>query len=190
MAKQVKTDGFVFDLNNDAKNAFVFDNATHNGIRNMMKSVDVIAEFPEEYLFIELKKYRPMHGGMEFRCPLSDDKHQTKTRCPLYVDDDKRGNATVKRIARDLRQKYFDTFLYYYAEDRMNKPVNFICVVEGCDAAQVLRLKEIISGLMPKGIPQHTKWVRPILKNVVVVNVGGWNASKELKHYGHCSLSV
>lgn len=72
----------------------------------MMKSVDVIDEFPEEFLFIELKKYRPMHGGMEFRCPLSDDKHQTKTRCPLYVDDDKRGNATVKRIARDELKHY------------------------------------------------------------------------------------
>ncbi len=190
MAMQVETDGFVFDFNNKVQNAFVFDSAMHNGIRNMMKSVDVIAEFPDEYLFIELKNYLPLYGGMEFRCPLCDDKQLIKTKCPLSDDDGKRVKDTVKRIARDLRQKYFDTFLYCYAEDKMNKPVIFICVVEGCDTALVLRLKDIISGLIPKGIPEQTKWVKPILKNVFVVNVSAWNASSKLKCYGNCSLSV
>lgn len=110
--------------------------------------------------------------------------------CPLAADDNKRVEATIKRIARDLRQKYCDTFLYSYAEDKLNKPVNYICVVEGCDAAQALSLNEIMALRLPKGVPPQTKWVRPIVKNMVVVNVNGWNASDKLKCYGRCSLAV
>lgn len=105
MSKQVITDGYIFDFNNDALDAYVFDSAEYNGIRNIMRPVDIIAEFPEEYLYIELKKYRPEYGGMKFRCPLWDDKLLIKS-CPLVADDNKRVEATIKRIARDLRQKY------------------------------------------------------------------------------------
>ena len=51
MAKQVVTDGYVFDFSDDAQDAYVFDDNAHHGVRNMMKSVDVVAEFPDEYLF-------------------------------------------------------------------------------------------------------------------------------------------
>lgn len=189
MEKRVVADGYIFDFSDDALDAYVFDSAEHNGIRNIMGSVDIIAEFPEEYLYIELKKYRPEYGGMKFRCPLWDDKLLIKS-CPLAADDNKRVEATIKRIARDLRQKYCDTFLYNYAEDKLNKPVNYICVVEGCDVAQALRLNEIMALRLPKGVPPQTKWVRPIVKNMVVVNVNGWNASDKLKCYGRCSLAV
>ena len=125
---------------------------------------------------------------MEFRCPLWDDRRLIKSGCPLAADDDKRVEATIKRIARELRQKYCDTFLYYYAEDKLNKPVNYVCVLEGCDAAQAVRLKEIMSLQIPQGVPLPTEWVRPIVKNMAVVNVSGWNASDKLKRYGQCSV--
>ena len=188
MATQITTDGYIFDFADDVIDAYIFDSQEHNSIQNMMKAVDVIAEFPDEYLFIELKKYQ--RGEIEFRCPLWGDKGLIKSNCPLTMDDDKRTKATVKRIAHELRCKYCDTLLYYFAENKLDKQVNYICVVEGCDAAQTLRLGEILSLQMPKGIPPQTHWVRPIVKNLVVVNVNGWNASDKLNRYGRCSFTV
>lgn len=164
---------------------YIFDDNEYNGVRNRMKSVDVIAEFPNEYLFIELKNYQT--GSIEFRCPLWDVKKLKKSICPLSTDDERRIPATIKRIAHDLRSKYFDTFIYLFAEDKLNKPVNYICVVEGCDSALTLRLNEILLQQIPKGIPEKTKWKRPIIKNIAVVNVDGWN--KIFKRYGQCSLN-
>lgn len=188
MAIRVAADGYVFDFADEALDAYVFDSSEYNGIQNVMKSVDVVAEFPNEYLFIELKKYHPERGGMEFCCPLWGDKSLINSKCPLVANDNKRVQATIKRIAHDLRRKYCDTFLYYFAENKLgDKRVNYICVVEGCDAAQTLRLNEILSGLIPKGIPPQTRWVRPIMKNMAVVNVDEWNASDKLSRYGRCS---
>ena len=188
MAVQIIADGYVFDFAKDIWDAYIFDSQEYNKMQNAMKSVDIIAEFPDEYLFIELKKYIPERGGMEFRCPLWGDKNLIRSKCPLGNDDDKRIRATIKRIVNDLRQKYCDTFLYFYAEDILNKPINYICVVEGFDAAQSLRLKDILSQKLPTGIPMQTNWVRPIVKNLAVVNVAGWNKSNNLNRYGQCSL--
>ena len=190
MALQVSTDGYVFDFAGDVIDAFVFDSPEHNGTQSVMKCVDIIAEFPNEYLFIELKKYRPDHGGMEFRCPLWGDKPLISAKCPLATNETKREKASVKRIAHDLRCKFCDTFMYCYAKDRLNKQVNYICIVEGCESAQTLRLNDILNQTMPKGIPERTQWARPIVKNVAVVNVDLWNSNNKLNRYGRCSLSV
>lgn len=188
MARQISADGYVFDFKEDILDAILFDSPKYNGAKNMMKSVDIIAEFPNEYLFIELKKYDPSQGGMTLRCPLWDDKKFINEGCPLNSDERKRVQASIKKIAHDLRSKYCDSFLYYFAEGKLTKDVNYICVVEGCDSAQTLRLKEIMLQIMPKGIPPHTQWQRPIVKNVAVVNEALWNATDELSRYGRCSL--
>ena len=185
MAKQVKIDGYQFDFEENVLDAYIFDDNEYNGVRNQMKSVDVIAEFPNEYLFIELKKYSD--GGIEFRCPLWDDKKLLTDNCPLSTDNKRRVPATIKKITHDLRNKYFDTFVYLFAEDKLNKPVNYICVVEGCDSALTLRLNDILLQQIPKGIPTKTKWKSPIVKNIAVVNVDGWN--KKFNRYGQCSLN-
>ncbi len=187
---QISTDGYVFDFAGDVIDAFVFDSPEHNGMRHVMRCVDIIAEFPDEFLFIELKKYDPEHGGIEFSCPIWGDKSLIIEKCPLATNEEKRVKASVKRIAHDLRCKYCDTFMYRYAEDRIGKQVNFICLVEGCEAAQTLRLNEILNQTMPKGKPGRTHWVKPIVKNVAVVNVAAWNNSEKLSRYGSCALTV
>lgn len=189
MAKTISADGYTFRFGDDVVDAFVFDSKEHHGGMNAMKAVDIIAEFPNEYLFIELKKYDAARGGIEFRCPLWDDKSLIKDYCPLATNPGKRDKASVKRIAHDLRRKYCDTLLFCYAEDKLNKNVNYICVVEGCDSAQTLQLQEILKNAMPKGIPADSRWVRPIVKNVAVVNVATWNASEKLNRYGSCSVA-
>lgn len=189
MAKQVVADGYMFDFTDAVLDAYVFDSPEYNGVQNKMKSVDIVAEFPHEYLFIELKKYRPERGGMEFRCPLWGDKSLIISQCPLGADDNKRVKATIKRISHDLRRKYFDTFLYFFAENKLgDKQVNYICVVEGCEAAQILHLNRILSNIIPQRIPAQSHWVRPIMNNLAVVNVDEWNIIDKINRYGRCSL--
>lgn len=187
MAKTISADGYTFEFVDEVVDAFVFDSPEYHGGMNAMKAVDIIAEFPNEYLFIELKKYDAARGGIEFRCPLWDDKALILTHCPLATNAGKRDKASVKRIAHDLRRKYCDTLLYRFAEDRINKTVNYICVVEGCDSAQTLRLQDIMKNAMPRGVVRDT-WVRPIVKNVAVVNVATWNGTAQLNRYGKCSI--
>ena len=189
MAKTISADGYIFEFADDVVDAFVFDSPAYHGGLHAMKAVDIIAEFPNEYLFIELKKYDAAHGGIQFRCPLWNDRSLISEHCPLATNDRKRDKVNVKRIAHDLRQKYCDTFLFRYAEDKLDKTVNYICVVEGCDSAQTLRLQEIMKDVMPKGIPANTQWIRPIVKNVAVVNVATWNATAQLSRYGKCSVA-
>lgn len=190
MVKQVSADGFVFEFGDDVVDAVVFDDKANNPMKDTMKAVDVIAEFPEEYLFIELKKYSPDKGGIEFKCPLWGDKRLIATQCPLSLDDKKRSQSSVKRIVSDLRGKYCDTMLCRYAENKLTKTVNYICVVEGCDSAQTLQLFTILKQMLPTGIPAKSNWVRPLLKNVAVVNVKTWNATEQLAKYGKCSVAV
>ncbi len=186
MAEQrLATDGYVFDFAEDACDAYVFDSPEHNGIRNVMAPVDIIAELPNEYLFLELKKYS--HEGMKFKCPLWREQRLIDSLCPLANDDKKRTNAVLKRIAASLRKKYCDTFLYLYAEDKLYKPVNYVCVVGDLDSALCPRLQDILQGQLPKGKPIPT-WVQSIVKNVAVVNVNGWNSNDKLRRYGECRL--
>lgn len=103
MAKQISSDGYAFVFSDDVIDAFVFDTPKYK--IPSMKAVDIIAEFPDEYLL-------------------------------------------------------------------------------------TLRLNDIMKQAIPTGIPNHTQWKRPIVKNIAVVNVSTWNASNELKRYGSCSLSI
>lgn len=187
MAKQISTDGYVFDFDSTVVDAFVFDSPAYHGGLAGMKAVDIIAEFPNEYLFIELKKYDPSRGGIVFRCPIWDDKSLIANNCPLANDPRKGEKASIRRIVRDLRQKYCDTFLFRYAENKPRKDVNYICVVEGCDSAQTLRLDEILKQNLPRGKAKPS-WNCPIVKNIAVVNVSTWNTSSYLNKYGSCKV--
>ena len=60
MAKTISADGYTFEFVDEVVDAFVFDSPEYHGGMNAMKAVDSIAEFPNEYLFIELKKYEHM----------------------------------------------------------------------------------------------------------------------------------
>lgn len=185
--RELTTDGYVFNFAQDACDAYIFDSPEHNGIRNVMAPVDIIAEFPNEYLFIELKRYsrKDPHGGRKFKCPLWDDTKLINSECPLANDSEKRAQVTLKRIAASLRKKYCDTFLYLHAEAKPDKPVNYVCVVD-LDSVLRDRLRHIIQEQFPKGIPTQTNWKRSIVKSVYVVDVNGWN--DKLKRYGKCKL--
>lgn len=60
--------------------------------------------------------------------------------------------------------------------------------MEGCEAAQILCLNRILLNVIPQGIPAQSRWVRPIMNNLAVVNVDEWNEIDKINRYGRCSL--
>lgn len=173
MSRTIEKDGYLFDFSEDVIHIIGFDDECTQ-LCDGMKKVDIIAEFPGEYLFLELKRYKK--GKVDFKCPIWKEPKIVNT-CPLKNNEKKRHQATINRVATELRQKYFDTFLYRYEKDYEYKPINYICVVEADPI--------IAQGLQEKVLlPKKTK----ILKNFAIVNQRMWNNEKRLLKYAKCSL--
>jgi len=130
---KIEVDGFEFDFQ-DATDAFVFDekdrsSSTYHGLSHAMKAVDLIVELENDYLFVEVK---------DFHAP--DE----------YYD----GNC-FNHLREVLKQKYRDSFLYRWAEKKMDKPIRYLCLLT-LDNALVSRMnKEIRLHIPCPETPTH-----------------------------------
>ena len=78
---RVETDGYQIDFT-DAIDAFKFDETdktkpAYHGV-TALKAVDVIAEFTDMYVFVEIKEYPDSFDILT----LKDDKYCNETDCP------------------------------------------------------------------------------------------------------------
>ena len=85
-----------------AKNAFRFDEGNHilpnyHGLSHCMNAVDFIVEYADRYLFVEIK----------------DPPDQTRYNAEQDAAD----------LINNLVTKFRDTFLYRWAENKLDKPV-------------------------------------------------------------------
>ncbi|WP_300460127.1 hypothetical protein [Desulfobacula sp.] len=148
---KMTVDGFDFEFE-DAIDVFVFDEKDKNlpnyhGLSHAMKAVDLIVELENDYLFIEVK---------DFNEP--DD----------YFD----GNY-FNHLREVLKQKYRDTFLYRWAENKINKPIRYLCLLT-LDNALTSRMNKEIKKQLPVGRP-ISRWEKAIAQSSVVVNIDRWN---------------
>ena len=148
---KVSADGFEFDFT-DAINAFVFDEKdkslpTYHGLSHAMKAVDLVVELENEYLFVEMK---------DFHAP--DDYH----------DKDH-----FKHLRNSLKYKYRDTFLYRWAENKIEKPVYYLCLLT-LDNALVSRMNKEVRIHLPPGQPID-RWKKEIVHKSLVLNEERWN---------------
>lgn len=167
----IRTDGYEFDFPK-AKALYKFDEPDKaqpyfHGVSHAMKAVDVMVELVDRYLFIEIKRY---DSGFENGHPLEDAK--------AYLI-----NTSVT--------KFRDTFLYRYCEEKLDKPVIFICLIDKLDSAMLGTLRKAIGRKIPVGLPailkERGRWKRPLLEDgkCLVVNEQRWNASN-LAAFGSC----
>ena len=154
-------DGFSFDFT-DAIDAFVFDEkdrtkATYHG--QPMKAVDVVVELADAYLFIEIK---------DFHDPNLYDSTS-------YVDDEERRKKHdgFKWLKNYLKYKYRDSFLFRYAERKVDKPIHYICLLT-FDNALNTRMHKALKKELPVGRASQ-RWRREFVKSCQVVNVAKWN---------------
>ncbi len=148
----LKEGNLVFNFS-DALNGYKFDETDKNkkhyhGLSHCMKAIDFIVELETDYLFVEVK-----------------DFHN-----PEQYDDDRNFNE----LRNILKTKLRDSLLYKFAENQLDKPVRYLCLMT-LDNALNSRLMKELKRIIPEGIPSTTSWKRALATSCIVANIDRWN---------------
>jgi hypothetical protein len=159
--KIVDADGFSFHFS-DAIDAFVFDEKdrskpTFHGAP--MKAVDIVVEFDHAYIYIELKDYDD---------PSIYDVMQAKT-----ADEKLSRQESFNWLKDYLKYKYRDSYLYRHAEQKVEKPIHYICLLT-FDNAMNNRMQKALKQEIPVGKASR-RWIQAIAASCHVVNLARWN---------------
>ena len=133
-------------------NAFKFDEedralSTFHGLSHCMKSVDFIAEYENHYVFIEIK----------------DPPDPTCFATERNIAD----------LVKNIVIKFRDTFIYRWAEKKLDKPVYYQCLIELDDALTLIIMEQLKNNLPMK--EHFPRWKRSLVHKCVVANLETWN---------------
>lgn len=167
---QLTVDNYIFDFP-EALDAFKFDEANpsspnYHGV-SVMKAVDMVVEFPSEYLYVEIKEY--------------EDLRQLHELGEVFD-----GNKARIWLRNNLIHKYRDTFLYRWCEKVKQKPIYYICLLN-FDAALLSYFRKELASAIPVGEKNPNRWRRPLLakNNLIVLDESTWN--RTLSQWGTCN---
>ena len=157
----VESDGFKFEFE-DAIEAYIFDEKdsskpTYHGAP--MKGVDVVAEFDTAYIYVEMKDY--------------DDPSAYDDKTYSTAEELKEKQAHFKWLKNYLKYKYRDSFLFRHAENKVDKPIHYICLMT-FDNAINNRMQKELKKELPVGRASR-RWVQHLAHSCQVVNVEKWN---------------
>ena len=158
---KICADGFCFDFP-DAIDAFIFDeidNKSPNFHGVPMKAVDIIAEFNDSYIFVEMKNYG---DSSDYDFTTATGEHETNERKDHF-----------KWLKNYLKYKYRDSYLFRHAEEKVDKPIHYICLLTFDNAINTLMQKALRKEL-PVG-KASKRWQKAIAASCQVVNVDRWN---------------
>lgn len=165
----VTTDSYRFDFPH-AVEAYKFDETDnmspyYHGV-SVLKAVDVMVELPSEYVFIEIKTYDN----------LADFKKEDKT-----YDDNEAKNYLIYNLSR----KYRETFLYRLCERKVDKPVNYVCLLN-FDTALMSYCRKELAKRIPVEKANPKRWHKSLLdrSRLFVVDKEAWN--RNLTQWGTC----
>ena len=139
-----------------------FDGDAH-GLSHCMKAVDFVVEFAAFYLFVEVKD--------------PDSTQATQQRRQRFV-----AQLTEPDFPRAMARKYRDSFIYRWAEQKLDKPVRYVVLVQlsTLQPPDFLAIDERLKRELPVSkIPPS--WSRPVVDGMAVLNMAKWN---ELGIYG------
>jgi len=160
---QLEVDGYVFNFP-AAIALFKFDETDKT--KPMfhgapMKGVDLVAEFADKYLYVEIKDY--------------DDVSELDKRTAPDEANQQAKNKHFKWLKNYLKYKFRDSYLYRHAEDKveLEKPIHYICLTNFDNGLNTLMKKELASEL-PVG-KKSRRWNRSLAKSCQVLNLATWN---------------
>lgn len=165
---------FEFDFPN-AKALYKFDerdrlSPTFHGVP--MKAVDVMAEFPNFQLWIEIKEFQ-----------LEEIKAMREEG-----DQQKKGQNVHHKanLTNNLKHKFRDTFLYRFCENKLDTKVVYVCLTNFDDALNGFYKKELQRHI-PTGFASKKRWSKQLLDKslLMVVNQDAWQRNLEEK-FGKC----
>ena len=133
------------------------DDKTH-GLTHCMKSVDFVVERAADYLFIEIKD--PQNPN----APAKGTNRYARRFISGEIDD-------------DLRFKYRDTFLYEWADNRADKPIDYLVLIalDTLEPSALLDRQAQLQRMLPVQRSQPCPWPRPIVRSCGVFNIAAWN---------------
>ena len=164
---------FEFDFPN-AKVLYKFDETdprlpTFHGVP--MKAVDVMAEFANFQLWIEIKEFQ-----------ISDIATMKKEG-----DQRKKKASTHKQnhLIKNLKYKFRDTFLYRFCENKLDKKIIYVCLTNFDDALNGFFKRELKKQIPTNGASK--RWQKQLLDefHLMVVNIDSWQRNFEDK-FGIC----
>ncbi len=162
---KIDADGFSFDFT-DAKDVFVFDEKDqlkprYHGLSYAMKAVDIIVELENDYLFIEVK---------DFNAP---DDYDFKSAIDYEQQKDRK--EKFNHLREILKHKYRDTWIYRWAEEKVDKPIRYLCLLTLENG-----LLSILNKELKQQIPLNQatlRWKTEIARSCAVMNLDRWNTN-------------
>ncbi|NLD93504.1 MAG: hypothetical protein GX639_12645 [Fibrobacter sp.] len=153
----VEADGYRFNFP-DAILAFKFDDNNPQSLTfhgAPMKAVDIIVELPEAYLFVEIKEFdRPEEYDADFA-------------------ENSKEYDNYKWLKRYLKYKFRDSYLYRHAENKTEKPIQYLCLLNFDDALNS-KMKKGLKIDLPVG-KASSRWIKPLAQSCQVLNLAAWN---------------
>jgi len=131
-----------------------FDGPEHGLSNRKMKAVDFILDAEDSYYFLEVKD--PNHTKAK-------KKNQTKFAKTMQSGE----------LRNDLIQKFRDTFLYRYAEDKLDKPVHYLVLIDTPDRSLMPHLSDELKRNLPLK-KASTRWKRPLAKSCLLLTPDMW----------------
>jgi hypothetical protein len=153
-------DGFSFDFP-DAIAVFKFDetDSSKSTFHDVpMKCVDMVVELREAYLFVEIKDY---DDPTDFDITNFTDEEQLKKK--------RDGFRWLKNY---LKYKYRDSYLFRCAEEKVDKPIHYICLINFENALNSIMQKELKREI-PVGRASK-RWKHEIANSCQVLTVEKW----------------
>lgn len=166
-------DSYRFDFPN-AQQAYKFDEKDklspfYHGV-DALKAVDVMVEFPNEYIYVEIKTY--------------DDLNVFNTQDSAYNTNEPR-----KYLIHTLSRKYRETYLYRMCEGKIDKPIYYICLMNLDSALKSYCRKELAKHI-PVGKANKNRWHKMILdeSHLFIVDEEAWNRNANMLRWGTCKF--
>ena len=133
-----------------------FDGPSHG--LTCMKAVDFVIELTDSYLFIEVKD--------------PQDPAATQKRQERFLADLKSG-----KLNQALKYKFRDSFLYEWALDRANKPIDYLVLIalDSLTGPELANRSDALRRELPLVGPSSKPWARPFVRSCLVLNIDWWN---------------
>jgi len=129
----------------------------HHGLSHCMKAVDFIVEEKNRIIFIEIKNPEHPSATIEAKETFFEEL------CSGKVND-------------ILVQKYRDSFIYLWAEEKLTKPVVYWVLIasKNIDPAMLLHKTEELKRKIPLEGPKSGAWKRQIVVGCAMFNHETW----------------
>lgn len=148
---KLKEKGIEIDFS-DALDAVKFDDPKLHKLSHCMKSVDLIVELKDSYLFVEVK-----------------DPSNPKAQ-PEQIKQFRR-EIQEGKICIDLYRKFRDTWIYRWALRKVDKPIHYLSLITLEDAL-LNSFQSDLRKKLPYGIGF---WNRQLVTSCFVLNIETWN---------------